>query len=107
MSPEELAADLTKIKKTLEPATGSSKEDIQAGLARLRSLGCLPTKVLGSTKIGVVVNDLSKSPSADPAVRAAASKLVEVWRTAHRKRKSSTNLDGAALKRNGSTASNL
>eukprot|EP00421_Protoceratium_reticulatum_P050013 CAMPEP_0168457370 /NCGR_PEP_ID=MMETSP0228-20121227/51797_1 /TAXON_ID=133427 /ORGANISM="Protoceratium reticulatum, Strain CCCM 535 (=CCMP 1889)" /LENGTH=79 /DNA_ID=CAMNT_0008472377 /DNA_START=30 /DNA_END=265 /DNA_ORIENTATION=+ len=73
-------------------------------------MGSLPTKVLSDTMIGKAVSQLAKS-SEDEKVRSRAKDLVENWRQAHRKRKSSGNLGEAMgqplLKRTSSVLSDV
>jgi len=110
-SEAELLAEVQSLKAIID---GSASADATlAALAKLRSLGDLPTKVLGESKIGIVVNACAKSTTVDSAVRASAKDLVEDWRRSHRvkKRTNSGNLEGAsvapALRRQGSTASDM
>lgn len=81
-----LAAEVERLKATLDRADSAGEEALLEALSKLRALGDLPTKVLSDTLIGKTVNALVARATAEP-VRSQAKELVDDWRQSHRKRK--------------------
>mmetsp|Transcript_19496 Transcript_19496/g.54450 ORF Transcript_19496/g.54450 Transcript_19496/m.54450 type:complete len:335 (-) Transcript_19496:129-1133(-) len=104
MSIEDLLKQVQECKVVLE--SNGSSEDLLGALLKLKKCGCLPTKVLGDTLIGKTVNAVAKGAE-DDAVRTKAKDLVDYWRQALRKRKSSGDLSQPALKRGLSSSLSL
>jgi len=100
-----LIVEVNQCKAILENKDAPGVE-VVAALKALGGMGSLPTKVLGDTLIGKAVNNVAKN-GADEAVRAKAKELVEEWRQAHRKRKSSGDGSQPPLKRGLSSSMSL
>jgi len=106
MKQEVSVAEVVRLKCVLEKPD-SPKQDLLDAIAKLRSFGSLPTKVLGDTRIGIVLSSVSKNAQ-DEAVRSGALQLVQDWRATHRKRKASVGPDSKPsgdLQRSASTGS--